>query len=96
MIYSNTVVQLNSKTKQRYSSKARKYSISDDVMNTLRLKMYDYDIKDIAEEIEVTIQCAYNVRNGKTKWPRPKTFFALLEFLGVEMHLYEVSSGRYL
>lgn len=50
---------------------------------TLRGKI----LGDLAEQIGVTYSCLYNIREGKTKWPRKKTLEKLLPLVGLKMEL---------
>lgn len=72
------------------------FHIPDDVMQALRLRMYNYDVADLAEYMGVSKSCVYAIRNGKTKWPRGDTLFALLNALDVELRLYAVQEQRYI
>lgn len=58
---------------------------ADAVMSVIRIKMYDHDINNLAEYIGCTVGCLYAVRRGATVWPRPKTFFGLIECLDLEL-----------
>lgn len=64
-------------------------TVSEDAMNIVRLKMYDWHIEDLAEEVGVSKSCLYSIRSGRTKWPRPLAFFGLLRALGLEMIIRE-------
>lgn len=65
----------------------KKLKNADAVMAVIRFEMHNHYPEDLAEEIGVSIACIYCIRNGKTKWPRPKTFFGLIDALGLEMRL---------
>lgn len=62
-------------------------SCSDDAMNVIRLEMYKHDLAGLADIIGVTESCLYSIRSGRTIWPRPKTFFGLVNALGLRMYL---------
>lgn len=70
--------------KYHYTSRVRN---ADETMNKLRLEMYAEDLHDMAEEIEVSYSCLVAIRSGRTKWPRPKTFWGIIGYLGLEVHL---------
>lgn len=72
------------------------YVIDDEVMFDIRMRLHDWDAKDAAEEMDVSVACVYGIRNGRTKWPRPKTFFALLELLDLQLRLYDTKNQKYL
>jgi len=66
---------------------ARQCSNADDAMMTLRTEMYAWEIPHMAEDIGVSASCLYAIRSGKTKWPRQKAFFGLIEYLELKMLL---------
>lgn len=72
------------------------YRIDEEVMNAVRIKLYEWRPKDLADQIGVSVSCIYSVRAGRTKWPRGKNLFALLDACGIEMHLYDRRRKRYL
>lgn len=53
----------------------------------LRMEMYHYDASDIAESCGISLSCVYNIRSGKTKWPRGRTIFKIADYLGIEIHM---------
>lgn len=63
---------------------------AESAMNTLRTEMYGHDIEHMAAVVDVSVACLYSIRSGRTKWPRPKTFFGLINYLNLEMHLVKV------
>lgn len=66
---------------------ARRFGLrdADAVMNVLRREMYEWGYKELAKEVGVSPACIMAIRSGRTKWPRPKTFFGLLEALDLEL-----------
>ena len=48
--------------------------------------------KDIAASVGVAQSTVANLANGKTRWPRPKTLFPLLDTLELEMRLVRKGS----
>lgn len=80
------LLEFGAKPRATYSYSA-KIANADQAMNKLRIEMYHYDIEKMAEHIGVSTACLYAVRGGRTKWPRPKTFFGLVEYLEFDMHL---------
>lgn len=62
---------------------------ADDAMNVLRRKMYDFDVGELAEKADISRACVMAIRSGRTKWPRPKTFFNLLKVLDLKMLLVD-------
>ena len=72
------------------------YAIDEQVMNDLRLRMYNYKPKELAEMLGVSVSCVYALKSGRTKWPRGKTLFALLEALDIKLRLYDAKAQRYL
>ena len=69
--------------------KSTTYAVSEQVMYDLRMKMHEWYPKDLAEEMNVSVACVYAIRSGRTKWPRGKTFFALVDALGLQFVLVE-------
>ena len=67
--------------------KGVKIRAAHQAMNVLRLHMHSIRATDLAKEVGVSPACIYSIKSGRTKWPRPKTFFALLDQFGLEMHL---------
>ena len=65
----------------------RKIAVANDAMNVLRMKMYEYDTQSLADTVGVSKSCIYAIQRGTTKWPRPNTFFGLLDALDLEMIL---------
>lgn len=90
-----TVTHLHTTTRPA-KKRPKAYKIDEHVMNDLRLRMYDYDVQDMMDATGLSRGCIYNIRNGKTKWPRGATFFAVLRLLEIEMHLYDTRRGTYL
>lgn len=74
----------------------RSFTLDADVMNVLRLRMYEHDVADLCEHMGVSKSCVYAIRSGRTKWPRGKTLFALMDALRIEMRLYDNDNQRYL
>ena len=72
------------------------YSVDEQVMNELRLRMYQHEAKDLAALMRVTPSCIYSIKSGRTKWPRGRTLFALLTALEIEFRLYDIKNQRYL
>lgn len=62
----------------------------EEALNILRLRMYEWAPKDLAEQCGVTVSCIYAIRGGRTKWPRDRTLFALVEALDFELRLVDV------
>lgn len=56
-------------------------------MDVIRMELYEYHPEDVAESIGKSLACIYAIRRGKTRWPRWDTFFALCEYLGIEVRL---------
>lgn len=61
-------------------------------MNVLRREMYAWDYKELAAQVGVSYSCIMAIRSGRTAWPRPKTFFNLLDVL--QLDLYIIPRGR--
>jgi predicted transcriptional regulator len=74
----------------------KSYLVPDDVMNQIRIRMYGYDIHDIAEIAGVSKACIYAIRRGKTLWPRGSTFFGILKALELAFVLVDLRTGRIL
>lgn len=81
------------KAKPKY---AKRLDNEDAAMNVLRLAMYAYDTSDLSKKVGVSQSCIYAIQSGRTKWPRPNTFFGLLRTLDLEMHLIPrgINEGR--
>ena len=58
---------------------------ADSCMSVIRMKMYQYDIDELADDIGVTTSCLYAVRRGSTIWPRPKTFFGPINAMDMKL-----------
>ena len=71
---------------QPYSYQKR-LANADAVMNTLRMAMYGMHYKDLAEKVGVSYACIMAIRSGRTAWPRPKTFFNLIDVLELDLYL---------
>lgn len=48
----------------------------------IRMELYNYNPEDVAKSVGCSVATVYAFRSGRTIWPRPKTLFPLLEFLG--------------
>lgn len=68
---------------------------ADKVMHTIRYHMQYQDLEYLAEEIGVSLSCLYLIANGTTKWPRPKTFFGLINTMQLEMILVKRGQNDY-
>ena len=84
-----SIVQLIEHKPRAKASYAYKLRNADEAMNVLRVAMHTWDYKDLAKHVGVSNSCIMSVRSGRTKWPRPHTFFGLLEALELEMHLVQ-------
>jgi transcriptional regulator with XRE-family HTH domain len=82
------VVQLNAST--------RGYIASEQVMDDIRMRLYQYDKREVADACQLSIGTIYSIQSGRTKWPRPNTLFAILRFLQIEFRLYDTKTHRYL
>ncbi len=71
--------------------KPRVYTRSEQVMDMLRSKIYasEHDYRVIARRCGVSESTIYTIRRGVTRWPRPATFFALIEFFDLQLVLAE-------
>lgn len=72
------------------------FEVSEELMNKVRLKMYEHNIETLAVLIGRTPSCLRSIRSGRTKWPHAKTLFALLKALELELRLYDTHAQRYL
>jgi transcriptional regulator with XRE-family HTH domain len=70
------------------------YKLPDDVMNDLRLRMYSWNHRDLAEAIGVSTSCVNAIKSGRTKWPRGTTLFRLLAVLDIELLLIDGKTGK--
>lgn len=68
-----------------YRRKSQRIAVSEDAMNILRLEMYNIHPADLAAQVGVSVSCINAIRSGRTKWPRPNTFFLLLERFQLEL-----------
>lgn len=69
------------------------YTVAEDVMNAIRVRMYAYETEWLADEVGVSKGCIMAIRSGRTLWPRPKTFFGLLRVLDLKVAIID-SRGR--
>lgn len=76
-----------------FRSGVRRITVAEDAMQILRERMYDYHIDDLVRATGCSKACLYAIRANRTAWPRPHTFFRLLDVLGLEMIL-RVRGGR--
>jgi len=53
----------------------------------VRMEVYEWDIEDLMSETGLSRATIYSFRNGRTKFPRPGTLFAILDALGWELVL---------
>lgn len=60
---------------------------ADAAMSVLRKAMHGMHYKDLAEAVGVSNSCIMAIRSGRTKWPRPATFFNLIEELQLDLYL---------
>jgi hypothetical protein len=60
---------------------------SEDAMIVLREHMKHEETRVLARRVGVSISCLRAIMNGKTQWPRPRTFFGLIDVLDLEMIL---------
>lgn len=65
----------------------RKLTDADKAMYVLRRAIDGRNIYDLSKEVGVSASCLYAISSGRTKWPRPNTFFGLLRALDLEMYL---------
>jgi DNA-binding Xre family transcriptional regulator len=70
------------------------YRLAEDVMNDLRLRMYTWNALDLAEATGVSVACIHSIKSGRTKWPRGKTLFAILEALDIDLLLVDAKTGN--
>lgn len=62
-------------------------TVPDDVMRRLRWDMHGPRAVEIAEDLNLSPGCIYAIKSGRTKWPRPATLFALLEYFGWKLEI---------
>lgn len=62
---------------------------AEDAMQALRMRMHTVHPEDLATAIGVTASTIRAIRSGRTKWPRPATFFGLVNYLGMMIVLTE-------
>lgn len=62
---------------------------AESVMNTLRDRMHGMHYRDLAEKVGVSASTIMAVRSGRTKWPRPNTFFSLLDVLHLDLMIVD-------
>ena len=60
---------------------------SHQAMFVLRHRLHGQRPKDIAKATGLSVGTIYAIRCGRTAWPRPKTFFTLLDYFGLELYL---------
>lgn len=61
----------------------------ESAMFQLRMRMHEWAPKDLADQCGVGISCIYAIRSGRTKWPRDRTLFALIDALDFELRLVD-------
>lgn len=65
----------------------RSLTNADEVMQIIRDELHEHDLHTLAEKMDVSYGCLVAIRSGRTKWPRPKTFFGLVEQLDLRLML---------
>lgn len=83
----NVIALADDKPRQKRATYAKKLIDADAAMHVLRMEMYKHEYKTLAEKVGVSTSCIMAIRSGRTKWPRPHTFFGLLRELELEMYL---------
>lgn len=72
----------------------RGYSLPDDVMDDIRIRMYNWHPSDLAEAAGVSVACIYSIRRNSTRWPRGTTLFAILKVLEIDLVLIDAKTGK--
>ena len=60
---------------------------ADAAMSVLRKEMQKHHAANLADRVGVSDSCIYAIQSGRTKWPRPATFFNLIEELQLDLYL---------
>jgi hypothetical protein len=74
----------------------QRFAVAEEVMEELRMRMYNYEPQDLADAIGKSKSCIYAIRAGRVGWPRGGTFFSLLEAMDIELRLYAIREQRYI
>ena len=69
------------------------FQVAEDVMNRLRLKMYEWDVDYLAEVAGVNSRTIYAIRSGRTLWPRGTTLFGILKAMNLAFVLIDLDTG---
>jgi transcriptional regulator with XRE-family HTH domain len=70
------------------------YRLPDAVMHDIRMRMYTWNSRDLAEATGVSVACINSIRSNRTKWPRGTTLFAILEALDIDLLLVDAKTGK--
>lgn len=65
-----------------------------DLLNPLRIELYNYSVREVAEELGVSAPTIYAFRSGRTLWPRYTTLEPMMKFLGYEIKLVKTNVRR--
>ena len=80
-------------TAKIYTMKPRVFDSREALMDVIRHELHDFDSKElkiVASQSDVTVSTLYAIRSGRTMWPRHKTFFNLINALGLQVELRRV------
>ncbi|MAD98744.1 MAG: hypothetical protein CMB99_15580 [Flavobacteriaceae bacterium] len=50
-----------------------------------RLECYHYDVEEMSFDLGLSPSTIYAFRSGRTIWPRPRTLFKILDYIGYEI-----------
>lgn len=71
--------------------KPRNFTAAEDVIRHLssRIMTSGRTYQQIADGTNLSNSTIANIASGKTTWPRPKTFFALIVYFKIRMEFYD-------
>lgn len=70
------------------------YRLPDALMHDIRMRMYTWNSRDLAEATGVSVACINSIRSNRTRWPRGTTLFALLDALDIDLLLVDAKTGN--
>ena len=87
------MTQIKIKKPKHWDNKSwHKLSSPEQAMVIVKLKMHNFNIREMAEDLDLSTSALYAMRSGRTKWPRGANLFKVLRYLDLEMYFAEINS----
>jgi DNA-binding phage protein len=69
-----------------------KNQTAHEFMSLVRDALYEYgDMKRLSNHTDISVNCLYAIRSGRTKWPRWTTLQLMMKPLGLELTLRRIA-----